>query len=202
MKNILFLVGSLRRDSLNMRLARVAAQNLPEGYEATFCDLQEVPMFNEELRGERTPDAVQRLRDALRNADGVFWTTPEYNFALPGIVKNAIDWATRPMLPRHSFVGLPMNAAVATISAANGIRSLNDLKQIWNNCGGFTVTTFDFVLQLAPSKFVEENGVETLEPLSLDKLRMAIGHLVRAIEGDGGAVVRANWHASFVELQP
>lgn len=201
MKSILFLVGSLRRESLNMRLARVAAQNLPEGYQATFFDLKDVPMYNDDLRGDESPEGVQRLREALRNADGVFWTTPEYNYALPGIVKNAIDWASRPMLPSHSFVGLPMNAAVASISAANGIRSLNDLKRIWSSCGGFTVTTFDFVLQLAPSKFVEENGVETLEPLSLDKLRMAIGHLVRAIEGDGGAVVKANWQA-FVESLP
>jgi chromate reductase len=201
MKNILFLVGSLRRDSLNMRLARVASQNLPEGYQAMFFDLKDVPMYNDDLRGEDSPEGVQRLRQALRNADGVFWTTPEYNYALPGIVKNAIDWASRPMLPRHSFVGLPMNAAVASISAANGIRSLNDLKRVWSNCGGFTVTTFDFVLQLAPSKFTEENGVETLEPQSLDKLRMAIGHLVRAIEGDAGAVVTANWQA-FVESLP
>jgi chromate reductase len=200
MKNILFLVGSLRRDSLNMRLAHVAADNLPEGYQATFCDLGEVPMYNDDLRGERSPEGVQRLREALRNADGVFWTTPEYNFALPGIVKNAIDWASRPTLPRHSFVGLPMNAAVATISATNGIRSLNDLKRIWSSCGGFTITTFDFVLQLAPSKFVDVDGVESLEPLSLDKLRMAIGHLVRAIEGNAGDVVTANWVA-FAESQ-
>jgi chromate reductase len=198
MKNILFLVGSLRRDSLNMRLARVAAQNLPEGYQATFFDLKDVPMYNDDLRGEDSPEGVLRLREALGDADGVFWTTPEYNYALPGIVKNAIDWASRPMLPRHSFVGLPMNGAVASISAANGIRSLNDLKRIWSNCGGFTVTTFDFVLQLAPSKFVDENGAETLEPLSLGKLRMAIGHLVRAVEGDAGAVVTPNWQA-FVE---
>ena len=78
---------------------------------------------------------------------------------------------------------------------------MNDLKRIWSSCGGFTITTFDFVLQLAPSKFVEENGVESLEPLSLDKLRMAIGHLVRAIEGNGGDVVKANWVA-FAESQP
>jgi chromate reductase len=98
MKSILFLVGSLRAESLNARLARVAAAKLP---------------------------------DAIRDADGVFWTTPEYNYAFPGIVKNAIDWTTRPMLPRHPIVGKPMNAAVATMSPANGIRSLSDLKRIW-----------------------------------------------------------------------
>jgi hypothetical protein len=63
------------------------------------------------------------------------------------------------------------------------------------------VTTFDFVLQLAPSKFVEENGEETIEPTSLAALRLAIGHLVRAIEGKAGAVVTANWVA-FVESLP
>jgi hypothetical protein len=63
------------------------------------------------------------------------------------------------------------------------------------------VTTFDFVLQLAPSRFIEESGIETLEPKSLASLRLAIGHLVRAIEGDGGAVETANWVA-FVESLP
>lgn len=158
-------------------------------------------MYNEDLRGENSPDRVRRLREALRSADGVFWTTPEYNYAPPGTVKNATDWASRPMLPQHSFVGKPMNAGVATISSTNGIRSLNDLKRIWSNCGGFSATTFDFVLQLAPSTFLEESGVETLGPKSLASLRLAIGHLVRAIERDGGAVVTANWLA-FVESLP
>jgi len=63
-----------------------------------------------------------------------------------------------------------MNAVVATISPTNAIRSLHDLKRIRSNCGGFAVTTFDFVLQFAPSKFAEENGVETFEPPSLGKL--------------------------------
>jgi NAD(P)H-dependent FMN reductase len=105
MKNILFLVGSLRRDSLNMRLARVAAQNLPEGYQATFFDLKDVPMYNDDLRGEHSPEGVQRLREALRSTDGVFWTAPEYNFALPGIVKNALDWASRPTVASPQFRG-------------------------------------------------------------------------------------------------
>jgi chromate reductase len=164
MKSILFLVGSLRAESLNARLARVAAAKLP---------------------------------DAIRDADGVFWTTPEYNYAFPGIVKNAIDWTTRPMLPRHPIVGKPMNVAVATMSPANGIRSLSDLKRIWANCGGVPVTTFDFVLQQAPGKFVEENGVETIEPTALGILRFAIDSLVRAIEGDAGALVVSNWAAAF-----
>jgi chromate reductase len=68
--NILFLVGSLRRDSLNARLARVAAAHLPEDYEATFIDLANVPFYNEDLRGELLPEPVAQLRSAISNADG------------------------------------------------------------------------------------------------------------------------------------
>jgi NAD(P)H-dependent FMN reductase len=196
MKSILFLVGSLRAESLNRRLARVAATNLPDGYEAAFFDLNDVPFYNEDLKGH-APESVLALRESIRSADGVFWTTPEYNYALPGIVKNVIDWTTRPMLPQHPIVGKPMNAAVATNSATNGIRSLSDLKRIWANCGGVPVTTFDFVLQLAQSKFIEQDGIETIEPTSMGVLRFAIDSLARAIEGEAGAVAVANWTARF-----
>jgi chromate reductase len=198
MTTILFLVGSLRRDSLNARLARVAARELPEGYDAVFFDIGTLPFFNDDFRGEDTPEVVRQFRDAVRDADGVFITTPEHNYALPGVVKNAVDWASRPMLPRNSIVGTPMNAAVATISATNGIRSLSDLKRIWANCGGVTVNSFDFVLQSAPAKFIDQDGVETLEPASLKILRFALGNLERLIEHKAGEVIEANWDA-FVE---
>jgi chromate reductase len=200
MKNILFLVGSLRQHSLNARLARVGAANLPDGYRATFFDLGDIPLFNTDLEGDDCPQSVKTFRAAVRGADGVFWTTPEYNYALPGVVKNAIDWASRPMLPRHSFVGTPMNAAVATVSATNGIRALSDLKRIWSNCGGVSVSTFDFVLQQAPTKFLDEHGAETLEPASLATLRFSIDNLIRAVEADAGAVVTANWDAFVGQL--
>jgi hypothetical protein len=102
------------------------------------------------------------------------------------------------MLPRNPIVGTPMNCAVATISATNGIRSLNDLKRIWANCGGVTVNSFDFVLQNAPAKFIDEDGVETLEPVSLKILRFALDNLERLIERKAGEVAEANWDA-FVE---
>jgi chromate reductase len=195
MTTILFLNGSPRRDSLNARLARVAARELPDGYKAVFFDIAALPFYNGDLEGENTPDVVQKFRDAVRDADGVFFTTPEYNYALPGIVKNAVDWASRPMLPRNSIVGTPMNVAVATISATNGIRSLTDLKRIWANCGGVPVHSFDFVLQSAPAKFIEQDGVETLEPVSLKNLRFALENLERLIEHKAGEVIEANWDA-------
>ena len=194
MKSILFLVGSLRAESMNLRVARIAERMLPDGYQAVRFDLADVPVFNADLSGEATPEVVKGLRSAITDADGVFWVTPEYNFAIPGIVKNAIDWASRPMLPRNCMVGKPMNAVVATGSLVNGIRGLSDLKRTWNNCGGAAVG-FDFVIQQANEKFVTADGIEDLVGPSRATLQFNLDNLVRAIEADYGAVPLANWDA-------
>jgi NAD(P)H-dependent FMN reductase len=196
MKNILFLVGSLRKESLNKRLSFIAERLLSEKYVATRYDLADIPLFNGDFE-RNAPDSVLGLREAVGAADGVFWTTPEYNYALPGVVKNAIDWASRPMLPRNSIVGTPMNGVVATGPATNGIRSLTDLKRIWNGCGGAAVG-FDFVLQQAHTKFVDQDGEENLEPVALKMLKFNIDNLQRSIDDNGKAVATANWDA-YVE---
>jgi NAD(P)H-dependent FMN reductase len=194
MKTILFLVGSLRVESMNRRVSLIAERMLPEGYEATRFDLIDVPIFNADLRAEHTPASVTALRRAIEQADGVFWTSPEYNFALPSVVKNAIDWACRPMLPRNPIVGKPMNVVVATESPSYGARALADIKRIWGNCAGVPIG-FDYVVHEAPSKFVMHDGVETFEPISRKRLQLNIDNLVRAIDADVGAVTLANWDA-------
>jgi NAD(P)H-dependent FMN reductase len=199
MKSILFLVGSLRVESMNRRISLIAERMLPEGYEASRFDLNEVPIFNADLRAEHTPASVTALRGAITQADGVFWTSPEYNFALPSVVKNAIDWACRPMLPRNPIVGKPMNVVVATESPSFGSRALADIKRIWGNCAGVPVG-FDYVVHEAPSKFVIEDDVETLEPISRKRLQFNVDNLVRTIEADVGAVTLAHWDAWIASM--
>ena len=94
---ILGLSGSLRRDSHNGRLLRGAAALLPEGVELVVFDrLGELPLFNED--DEHTPPAaVSALKDAIAAADGLLVATPEYNHSIPGVLKNALDWASRPV---------------------------------------------------------------------------------------------------------
>ena len=179
---------------MNLRVARIAQGMLPVGYEAVEFDLADVPVFNADLAGEGTPEAVKGLRSAITNADGVFWASPEYNYAIPGVVKNTIDWASRPMLPRNCMVGKPMNAVVATGSLVNGIRALGDLKRTWNNCGGAAVG-FDFVIQQAPEKFVITDGADDLVAPTRATLQFNVDNLVRAIDADFGAVPLANWDA-------
>jgi chromate reductase, NAD(P)H dehydrogenase (quinone) len=94
---ILGLSGSLRRESHNTRLLRAAGTLLPEGVELVVFDrLGELPLFNEDA--EHTPPAaVVALKDAIAAADGLLVATPEYNHSIPGVLKNALDWASRPV---------------------------------------------------------------------------------------------------------
>ncbi len=195
MKKILFLVGSLRQDSLNKRVSTIAASLLSEGYEALHFDIGTLPFYSSDLDGETVPEVVKNFRQAMTDADGVFFTSPEYNYSLPGVVKNAIDWASRPMLPRHPMVGKPMNVVVATLSPTNGIRSLTDIKHCWRLVGGYPVGPIDLVLQSAWSIFEEVEGKDTLNAASLTAVQDQIKYLVTAIESAAGTAQQKNWDA-------
>src|SRR5256885_12171085 len=96
---ILAISGSLRRDSLNTRLLRAAAELAPSGVEVELLDpsvLKELPIYDQDDAGAIPPVAARRLRGSIRLADAVLIATPEYNGSIPGGLKNAIDWASRP----------------------------------------------------------------------------------------------------------
>jgi chromate reductase len=113
---ILGIAGSLRRESYNARLLRAAAELLPAGATLEPWDgLGALPHFNEDLERVPPPE-VEALRDALRSADGLLIATPEYNGSIPGTLKNAVDWASRPKADA-ALRGLP--AAVIGASVSN-----------------------------------------------------------------------------------
>jgi chromate reductase len=114
---ILGISGSLRKASHNRRLLQVAATELPEG--ATFelyAGLGDIPPYLEEEEGETPPESVAALRATVGAADAVLLATPEYNGSIPGQLKNALDWASRPF-PDNSLRGKP----VAVIGASTGL---------------------------------------------------------------------------------
>ena len=95
MKKVAVIVGSLRRDSVNLHLAQALAK-LAEGQLAfDFVDLSAVPLYNDDLWTD-PPAPVLALKQAVADADGVLFVTPEYNRSMPAVTKNAIDWGTRP----------------------------------------------------------------------------------------------------------
>src|SRR3954468_9098622 len=112
--NILMLVGSLRAESWTAQLATSAAALLPSDSEATvYAGLGDLPHYDQDLDTDQPPAAVVAFRDAVRRADGLVVATPEYNGSIPGVLKNAIDWASRPR-GESSIVGKPV--AVVSVS--------------------------------------------------------------------------------------
>jgi len=98
---VLGISGSLRRESYNTQLLRAAAQLLPSGAELVLLDpelLRAVPAYDDDVQASgEAPPSVARLREEIAQADGVLFATPEYNSSIPGFLKNALDWVSRPL---------------------------------------------------------------------------------------------------------
>jgi len=117
MLKIVGLSGSLRRRSHNTSLLRAAADVLPPGVELeVYAGLRDLPPYDPDLDRDPTDNAVTQLRETLAAADGVLIATPEYNGSIPGVLKNALDWASRPF-PDNALRGKP----VAVIGASTGL---------------------------------------------------------------------------------
>jgi len=93
---VLGISGSLRKASFNTRLLHIAKEMLPAELSLEIYDLAGLPLYNEDLRKEVYPPELEAFRQALKAVDGVLFACPEYNYSVTGVLKNAIDWASRP----------------------------------------------------------------------------------------------------------
>lgn len=116
MTRIVGISGSLRHGSYNTALLRIVAGMLPEGVTLETASIREIPLYDGDVEAERgIPEAVARLKESIAASDALLIATPEYNNSIPGVVKNAVDWLSRPPrdIPRV-FGGLPVGLIGAT----------------------------------------------------------------------------------------
>ena len=111
--NVVGFAGSLRRGSYNRALLRAATETAPPTLHIVIHELDGIPLYNGDIEAAGVPAGVVQLRDAIRQADGLLIATPEYNHGVPGVLKNAIDWLSRP--PRDSS----LNGKVAALMGAS-----------------------------------------------------------------------------------
>ena len=126
--NILGFAGSLRKDSYNRAVLRAAAQVLPKDASLEIFDLEGIPPFNQDLE-QSMPAKVKEFKAKIRVADAILFVTPEHNYSIPGILKNAIDWASRPY-GDNAFDGKPAAIMSASIGMLGGARAQYHLRQI------------------------------------------------------------------------
>ena len=126
---ILGIAGSFRAGSHNMQLLRLAAEELPEGVELVVFDgLAEIPAFDQDLE-DLAPDAVDALKAAIAEADAVLIATPEYNGSIPGALKNALDWVSRP-IAESPIRRKPVAVIGASTSAFGAVWAQRELKKV------------------------------------------------------------------------
>lgn len=127
--NVVGFAGSLRRGSYNRALLRAAVELAPESMEIDILDLAPLPFYNADVEAEGDPEPVRSFKERIRAADGLLIATPEYNFGIPGVLKNAIDWASRP--PREAPIsGIPVGVIGASAGLWGTSRAQMMLRQV------------------------------------------------------------------------
>lgn len=168
--------GSLRAGSYSRALLRAAARELPPDVRLTIWDgLERVPPFNEDLEVGPAPEGVAELRRQIADADGVLIATPEYNGSIPGQLKNALDWASR---PRGAAVleGKPAAALSASPSPRGAARALADLRKVLTVIGADLIETELAVPQVHTQV---TPGGRVADPVLRDRTRQLITGLAQ-----------------------
>lgn len=148
---VLGLSGSLRAGSFNTALLRAAQELAPPRMAIEIFDISTIPFYNDDIRLAGYPDEVAEFREAIRVADGVLIASPEYNRSVPGVLKNAIDWASR--RPDQPFAGKPM-AIMGVSNGALGAAFANyHLRQIFVFMDARTVNGPEVMIGGARSRF-------------------------------------------------
>jgi chromate reductase len=185
---VLGISGSLRRDSYNSALLRAAAERLPGEVElVTFDRLAEIPAYDADLEATDAPDAVAELRQAMRDADAVLVSTPEYNHSIPGALKNALDWASRPA-GESALNGTPAAVVSASTGMFGGVWAQAETRKVLGALGGRVVET-EFPVAHAQNQY--EDGRLALTPEQSEGLTGLIDELLAAAEEAAEARVQA-----------
>jgi len=171
---ILGIAGSLRAGSHNTQLLRLAAEELPEGVELVVFDgLAEIPAFDQDLE-DLAPDAVDALKAAIAEADAVLIATPEYNGSIPGALKNALDWVSRP-IAESPIRRKPVAVIGASTSAFGAVWAQRELKKVLGVMGA---RVLDVELPVAKADRALRGADEAL----LDDLARVVSELVTAAD--------------------
>ena len=152
---ILGIVGSLRRGSFNKALMRAAIELVPEDAVINVFDLASIPLFNQDLENQPA-EAVKNFKSEIKASDALLIATPEYNYSIPGVLKNAIDCASRPY-GDNAFDGKPVAIMSASIGTLGGARAQYHLRQCFVFLNMYPINNPEVMLRNAADN-VDENG--------------------------------------------
>jgi chromate reductase len=168
---ILGIAGSLRKASYNRAALRAAQQLAPEGIKVEIFDLEGIPAFSEDTEGN-PPAKVTELKDKVRAADAILFVTPEYNYSIPGVLKNAIDWGSRPY-GDSAWEGKPVALMGASVGIFGTARAQYHLRQVFVFLNMHAVNRPEVMIGKAAERFDEQGN------LTDETTRKLIGQLLQ-----------------------
>jgi Predicted flavoprotein len=154
---ILGIAGSLRRDSYNKFALRAATQLVPEGASIEIFDLDGIPGFNQDEE-QNPPAKIVEFKKKIREADAILFVTPEYNYSVPGVLKNAIDWASRPY-GDSAWSGKPAAVMGASIGSIATARAQYHLRQMFVFLNVYAILQPEVMIGNAHEKFDAEGNL-------------------------------------------
>ena len=169
--SILGFAGSLRKDSYNRALLRATLELVPDSTSLEVFGLDGIPPFNEDLLSS-PPEKVKEFKRKIKAADAILIVTPEYNYSIPGVLKNAIDWASRPY-GDNAFEGKPVAVMSASTGMLGGARAQYHLRQSFVFLEMHPVNKPEVFVTFAPQKFDDKGR------LLDEKTKQLIGELLR-----------------------
>jgi chromate reductase len=176
---ILGFSGSLRKGSYNTALLRLAVALAPEGASIETFDMDGIPPFNQDE--ERSPpQKIKLFKEKIRAADAILISTPEYNYSIPGVLKNAIDWASRPY-GDNAFEGKPVAIMSASIGMLGGARAQYHLRQSFVFLNMFPINRPEVMMPFAADKVDADGNIkdEMTKKLVKELLESLVSHARR-----------------------
>ena len=174
---ILGIAGSLRKASYNRGALRAALQLCPEGARIEVFELDGIPAFNQDEE-KQPPQKVTEFKQKIKAADAILLVTPEYNYGLPGVLKNAIDWASRPY-GDNAWNGKPVAIMSAAMSMGGGIRAQYQLRQCFVFLNMEAVVQPEVAINNVGERFDEQGNLK--DETSKKLIRQLLQNLVHKV---------------------
>lgn len=172
--HILAVPGSLRRYSYNLGLVKAAQEVAPEGVEIEIYDIKDIPLFNQDVEEQGDPEAVRNFKESIGRADALVIATPEYNYSVPGVLKNAIDWVSRPVTTtplKHKPV-----AVIGAGGAMGTARAQLAWKPVFSYTDSYLLPKPELVVPNAREKF--DAGGNLTDETIRQRLRLLLDALI------------------------
>ena len=185
---ILGIAGSLRKASLNRAALRAAQQLVPEGASLEIFDLDGIPPFNQDDEAH-TPERVVLFKQRIRAADAILIVTAEYNYSIPGVLKNAIDWASRPY-GDSAWDGKPVAMMGASVGAMGTARAQYHLRQVFVFLNMYPLNKPEVMITNAAQRF-DEKGNLTDESTKAQIQKLMVALVAWAKHHEGGRLATA-----------